>query len=263
VLITALAGGAFLALDRERPRVAGVLLALTFAIKPQLVLVLPLLAWQARKAIAPALVTAFALLLASLGYAGLANHIDYATCVLPALGGGYAYYANQSWNGLVQRLFFDGDLGLFALPPPSAAVRALTWTLGLASYAAGLAVAWRWRTRGVSGAAALGLAWLVATMVSPIAWQHHYAPALFVFALALRALERDPSLRIPSLTVPLATAFALMASYFEVRGLHGTVPRLAVSYLLFGAVVLLFALVRMVERGALTARPAAASSTPA
>lgn len=227
---------------------AGVLFALSFAIKPQLVLVLPLLMWQARPVVTAAITTSAALLLASVGYAGIANHVDYATRVLPTLAGGYAYYANQSWSGLVQRLGFAGSIGFFELNPSTLASRASAWALDCAWYAAGLAIAFRWRRRAVPDAFVLGFAWLVATMVSPVAWQHHYAPALFVFALVARGISRDPSLSRPRVTVPLATAFALMASYFEVRAVRGALPRLAVSYVFAGAVVLAITLALIAER---------------
>jgi hypothetical protein len=262
VLVTTLAGGAMLALDRKRPALAGLLLGATFAIKPQLVLVLPFLVWRARPAVISAIATSLVLLLASLAYAGIDNHVDYVTRVLPTLSAGYAYYANQSWSALVQRSFFTGDISFFALTPAPYGVRALGWGLGALSYGAGMAMVWRWREREVAPALLLGLGWLVATMTSPIAWQHHYAPALFVFAMLLRAAEQDARLRVPAVTVPLAAAFALMASYFEVRGLHGAVSRLAVSYLLFGAALLATSLAVLLERGLLSARPEAASWTP-
>jgi hypothetical protein len=238
VLVTALVAGAFLALDAKCTALAGVLFALTFGIKPHLALVLPLLAWHLRRMVVAALVTSIALAAGSLAYAGVANHVDYVTKMLPALAGGYSYYANQSYNGLLNRLFVGGDLGVFVMPPTSPAVRVLTLVFGAATYAGALWLVWRWRAlRGVE-LYVFGFAWLATTIVSPIAWQHHYAPALFLFALVWRALRDEPELRARG-ALPALVAFGLMGSYFEVRAAEGPLASLAVSYVLAGALVLL------------------------
>jgi hypothetical protein len=247
VLVTLLLGAAWIALQERRDALAGCLIALTFAIKPQLVLVLPLLGWHARRTVVAALATAAALLAASLAYAGVQNHLDYATGVLATLSRGYGYYANQSLNGLFNRVFIDVRLGFFELPPRSGAVQGLTLLAGLATYAGALALVRRWRGRDGLGPWVLGLAWLVATLVSPVSWQHHYAPALFVFALLARAVSERPEIRTQRLLVPAASSFALMAGYFEVRQLQGALERVAVSYLLFGALALAVALVLVIE----------------
>jgi hypothetical protein len=238
VFLTALLGGAFLALDRRSEALAGALFAMTLAFKPQLVLALPLLFWHARRMVVSAVATACALFVLSLAYAGVDNHVAYASRVLPTLSRGYAYYANFSFNGLFNRLFTDGDIGIFAMPPPNAAVRALTFGFGAATYGSALFLVRRSRAAPELAPWIFAFAWLVATMISPIAWQHHYAPALFVFALLLRTIRADSALLVPRFVVPIAVAFALMASYFEVRALTGALARVAASYLFFGAVAL-------------------------
>jgi hypothetical protein len=252
LLVTAFLGIAFVALQGGRQALAGVALALAASIKPQLVLILPLMAWSARRMVAWTLGTGAVLLGISLLYAGLDNHLQYLTEVLPALSPGYAFYPNQSWTGLVNRLDAARSITRFAIVAPSLEARVASAALAASSWAAALWVAWRCRRMPDSALMTFGLAWLAATVASPVAWEHHYAPGLFVFAAAWRAARPqagqagEPGTEPPPAPSPLSTttlallvpAFVLMASYFEVRRLEGPLPRLLVSYGLFGALLL-------------------------
>lgn len=247
VAVTVLVGGAFVALLAGRQVVAGLSFGVALAIKPQLALVLPLLLFHARPMVLTAGATAAALFGASIAYAGWANHVTYATRVLPTLSRGYAYFANQSVNGLLQRAFVDTDIGVFRFAPPSTSVRLLTALTAIAAFAVTFERCRRLPRRADLAPLVFALAWVVSTMISPIAWQHHYAPALFVFVLLLREERRE-------LYVPLAVAFVLMGAWFEVRTLRDAGAQLAVSHVFFGAVALLFALtralrLRAVDRG--------------
>jgi hypothetical protein len=244
LFVTVLIGGAFVALT-ENERVAGVFIGLACAIKPQTALMLPLLWFHARRAVIAAAITAAVSLVASLSYGGVNNHWTYATHVLPTISRGYAYFANQSFNAFFQRLFVETDIGVFVLPPASAAVRVLTLLSAVVAFAATLGF-----VRGLPRSERLcpyvfGLAWLVSTAISPIAWQHHYAPALFLFVLLLRDLVEG---RLPtSLAVLTATSFTLMAVYFEVRPLRGPFLQASASHVLVGACLLGVALVRSIR----------------
>lgn len=224
-------GVAFVALLVERPVVAGVAIGLACAIKPHLALVLPLLAFHARRAVLGALVTGAALLAGSLAYAGLGNHVAYATKVLPTIARGYPYWANQSANGLYQRLFIDADIGVFVLPPPYAPVQALTTVTLVVGYAVAASVVFRARRRADLAPLVLAFAWLVCTLISPVGWQHHYVPALFVLAL----LRRSPGWAPPWLA---ASAWVLLGSYFEVRSLRDPLALLLASHVFFGGLLL-------------------------
>lgn len=235
--VTALVGGAFISLQSDRRVLAGVLFGAASAIKPQLALLLPLLVFHARATVVSALATGAAFFGASLAYAGWANHVTYASHVLPTLSRGYAYFANQSVNGLLQRLFVETDIGVFRFAPPSTPVRVLTALIALGAYGAAFELNRRLPRRADLAPLVLSFSWLVCTMISPIAWQHHYAPALFVIVLLHREARRE-------LYVPCALAFVLLATYFEVRMLRGPVARVLVSQVFFGAAALLFAVVR-------------------
>jgi hypothetical protein len=153
------------------------------------------------------------------------------------LSAGYAFYPNQSWNGLFNRLYDLPPPSDFVLAPRRTAVQALTFLCGAATYLTALVAAWRRRGAGTSPTLLLGLAWLTATLVSPISWEHHYAPGLFVFA-TLYAICRSSRGRPPWLPVATALAFVAMAGCFEVRSLEGLAPRLLASYVFAGGLIL-------------------------
>jgi hypothetical protein len=233
VLVTLSMGLALLAADRGRQFLAGFPLAVAVAIKPHLVLVLPIVWWQAPRTALGAIAGGSALLLVSLSVAGIHNHVTYITEILPALGNGYAFFPNQSWNGVLNRLVHD-DIGRFVIAPDSNLVRAGTLALGLATIGAAVYVARRPSARPPSFL--LGLAWLAVTLASPIAWEHHYGAALFLFAIWLRERVRRRSALEPW-DLPVAVAWVLIANFYEVRQLEGAATLLA-SYLFAGAIVL-------------------------
>lgn len=247
LVVTALIGGVWVTLEDGSQELAGVLLAAALAVKPQLVLVLPALVWGARRMVVASLAAGAALLVASLAYAGVANHVDYLTRVLPSLSRGYPYYANQGINGLLYRMASGDDLAVFRQSPGSAFV---TWGTRLAALGALVGVvslARRWSARGVPPVWTFALAWLSATMTSPVAWQHHYAPALFAFVALARAIHDTPELRRPVVGLLVGGAIGLMGAYFEVRQVQGAAARLLVSYVLYGAVALGAAIVLVGE----------------
>ncbi len=247
LLVTVCIGAAWLALESDRQALAGVLFALTLAVKPQHVLDLPAMMWGARRMVAASLVTCAVLLVTSIAYAGVTNHVDYVTRVLPSLSRGYPYYANQGINGLLYRAVSGDNLAVFEQSSDSAFVR---WGTRFAAVGALLAVvllARRWNARGVPPVWTFALAWLSATMTSPVAWQHHYVPALFAFVAVASAVREVAQLRRPAVGVLMGTAFGLMGAYFEVRALQGVAARLLVSYILYGAIALGAALVLVGE----------------
>lgn len=235
VLITVMIGGALVAIQHRRRWLAGAALAVAIAIKPQLVLAVPLLAWRLRPTLVATLISGSVLLAVSLIGAGIANHVTYVTDVLPSLSDGYAFFPNQSWNGLWNRIV-HGDMLRFQIAPPSAVVRLLTIAFGLATLAAGIWATRRARTREVAGVDVLAFAWLVATLASPIAWEHHYAPCLFLFVRWLSVRRHNPSLE--RYDIAIAGGWICLSSYFEVRLLGSPLDVLAASYGLVGGVIL-------------------------
>jgi hypothetical protein len=238
LLVTVCVGAAWLALDRDRQAMAGVLFALSIAIKPQLILVLPALLWSARRMVFASLVTCTILIITSIAYAGAANHVDYLTRVLPSLSRGYPYYANQGINGLLYRAVSGDDLAVFRQSADSAFVRWGTRFAAVGALASVVSLARRWSARNVPPIWTFAVAWISATMTSPVAWQHHYVPALFAFVAIANTLGQTARLRRPVVGLLVGGAFGLMSAYFEVRAAQGAASRLLVSYVLYGAIAL-------------------------
>lgn len=240
-------GGAWVALDRGAEAAAGVLLALAAAVKPHLFAIAPLLVFQARRMAVAAGVTGAALLAASLAIAGVPNHVTYLTHVLPEASRGYAFFPNQSFGGLFHRLLSDAPIDVFALMEPDRTVMNATLAVAAALYGGTLLLLWRARAREDLAREAFALAWIVTTMIAPIAWGHHYAAALFPLAWLVRRV-RDGEERAAARLQPVATGCALLGSYFVVSGLRGPLPRLLASYGLFGALLVAAVFARAVAQ---------------
>jgi hypothetical protein len=240
-------GAAWVALDRGAEAAAGVCLALAAAVKPHLFAVAPLLFFHARRTAVATIAAGAALLAASLVYAGVPNHVTYLTHVLPEASRGYAFFPNQSFGGLLHRLVSDAPLDAFALMAPDRLVQNATLAIAAALYGGTWLLLWRARGRRDLGREAFALAWLVTTMIAPIAWGHHYAAALFPLAWLVRRVrdgEEPAAARLPA----VAVGCALLGSYFVVSGLEGP-ARLLASYGLFGAVLAAGAFARTIAQG--------------
>lgn len=238
VMVTAFIGASLLAMRSGREVLAGACLASAIAIKPPLILAVPLLSWHARRAALAALATGAGLLGLSVAYAGWAAHVEYLTRVLPSLSYGYVFYPNQSWNGLLGRMLHPEATNAFVLAPPDALIRIGSVLLGALTF---LFFAFRIRRLPRDKDVRvdiLGLAWLTATLSSPISWEHHYAPGLFCLFLLYQRLVSQPARWQGAPTQALAVAVVMMASYFETRQLHHPVALLSASHVFAGALLL-------------------------
>jgi len=227
-------GASLVLAQRGRIGWAGVACALAATFKPQLALVVPLVAIRSRRFGWTGLAAFAGMGIASLVYGGFANHVRYLSAVLPRLSGGYAFYPNQSWSGTLLRL--DGVFPYdFALHQPATWIRIVSMVLSLATLAIAVIVLRRETLDGRDGLPlSIGLAWLFVTLASPISWEHHYVPAIFVLAILVRRTN-----------VLACVAIPFVAGYFDVNGWSGNAfGRLAMSYLLAGAIVLTVATVR-------------------
>jgi alpha-1,2-mannosyltransferase len=238
LLVSVFFGGAVLAALHGRQALAGVLIGLMAALKPQAILILPLLLWHSRRLSVAGLITAVGAGIVSIVYAGVSDHVDYVTRILPQLSVGYAFYPNQSWTGMVLRLAGE-PFAAFALPSPSPGARVAAMALNLTTFAVAIVVLRTASRRSAARtpqtlASALCFAWLAVTLASPISWEHHYTPCIFAFALIIARARGWPLLAC----LLAAASFPLIASYVEVRSWTGMVGRAASSYCLFGGLLL-------------------------
>jgi hypothetical protein len=173
-----------------RNAMAGVLIGLICLIKPQLAL---FLVWGAVRrewafVIAWGLVVLAGNLLA-LAVFGWQNHLDYLRVLHELSRTGESYVANQSFNGLLNRIFATGDVTVFqahGFPPYHPVVYLGTIATSIVMIAATLVKPQR--RDGTSRLTDLLCAGLVFTAASPIAWEHHFGLLPVVYVAALFAL---------------------------------------------------------------------------
>lgn len=249
--LTLLAALALLAWQRGRPGAAGVLIALCACVKPQwaFFVVWALLRREWRFAAAAALTGAIVLALALAAY-GFDNVAGYLPVLSFLSRHGESYYINQSVNGLMHRLLFNGinleGRGLIwsgtDIPPYHPIVHMAT----LASSALFLGVAMFWRLRKRPTLIDMSLVMLSLTIASPVAWEHHYGVLFPIFAVMLpAAMQQRPFGRW---TLPLFwIGFTLTSQSFVTLTnlLADTRLNVLQSYIFFGGLLVLAMLYRM------------------
>jgi hypothetical protein len=232
---------------KDRRGLSGIIGGLICAIKPQLglLLVWGMLRKQWRFVIG---FTITILLVAGISLAayGWQNHLDYLRLLSFISQHGESYYPNQSVNGLLNRLFFNGsnlqwEQDQFAPYQP--------WVAGGTLLTSAMlilgALFWQRKTDRPASVIDLSLATLSFTIASPIAWEHHYGILLTIFAVVLPLVIKNAKQHRAWLIL-LAAAFLLTSNiYLFVNQLALTSLNFLQSYLFFGAVLLLAALYRI------------------
>jgi hypothetical protein len=247
VWIDVLFTGMVLAWLTHRKKLSGFLAGLICIIKPQLIL---LLLWgllrKQKKFVIALVITVVAFAAISVAVYGWENNLDYFNAVTFIAQHGESYFPNQSVNGLLNRLLFNGNnLEWIArsFPPYNPIVY---WGTLLTSIALiGLALFWRRREYKHADVFDLSLAVLSFTIASPVAWEHHYGILLPIFAVALPATLGAYDLRKRGMIL-LAITFFLSSNFFQFTDkTAATYFNILQSYLFFGAVILLFHLYKL------------------
>ncbi len=218
-LVTLLLVGGIVLYGRSRYGYSGLLIGLASVIKPHLgLLVLFGVTRKRWRFVIGAGSIAGFMIGISLLLVGADPWRIYLTEVLPRIGVGYASYPNQSILGALHR-WVGHPAGGFDVPPTSD-ILSFTARAGFVLFLI-LSIVPRIRQQngnahlidetGPSLAATrsldLGISVLCLTLGSPIAWEHHYAWTLFLFALLganLRGRNR----------IALAVSFLLLGSYW-------------------------------------------------
>ncbi|MCE2574213.1 glycosyltransferase family 87 protein [Komagataeibacter sp. FNDCR2] len=228
-------------LARGQSRWAGILIGLSALVKPQMAL---FLLWGAvRRDLA---FIGGAGICCVLGYflSGVLYGWAWPVSYLHVLGfigqHGESFYANQSLNGLLNRLIGNGpnliwDAQHFA--PYNAFVHILTLFFTLAMLTAALWVA-RMAMTPLAGITSFMIAALCFTAASPVAWEHHYGILLPLFSLVFMALLRNgrETTRRGMLWGLLAVTFTLCAnSLAPLNFLADTPLNIVQSYLFIAA----------------------------
>ena len=243
--ITLLVALTLLAWMYGKPVVAGVLLGLCCAIKPQwaVILVWGLLRREWSFVIAGTVTFALLALWAVLLY-GLQIFFVYVA-VLSYIGlRGEAFFQNQSINGLMNRLLFNGSnfkWSAHTFPPFNPVVYATTLVSSIAILGATLLL----RRKEKANVLDLGFVVLGVSMASPIAWEHHYAILLPIYALMLTAVidERGGDGRW---LLALGVSFFLVSQNLGfLNYFRDSLLNVFQSYRLLGAFIALYLLYRL------------------
>jgi hypothetical protein len=246
--LTAAFAASLLAFVSGRPATSGGLVGLACLVKPQwsLVLVWAGLRREWRFAGGFAAAAGAGLGTALLLY-GVAPFIDYAGVLRFLARHGEAFFPNQSVNGLLHRLLFNGDNLTWApqwiahFPPFHPLVYA--GTLATSALLLGIALIPP-RAREGDRALDYALMALAATIASPIAWEHHYGILLPIFALLLRRWDAGRVAAWPAGV--LAATFVLTSTHVHAANrLASTRWNVLQSLLLVGALVVFAVLVRV------------------
>jgi len=193
----------------------------------------------------------------SLALYGLDSHIGYFRMAAIVAERGESLYANQSINGLLNRLFLPQDqIGwVQTAPPPFHPVVAIGSRVALIVGTA-IALWWPARTRAVGGWPDFAFVSVVMLVASPIGWEHYYPLLLPMYATLIADMPE---------TADPKSMYLLMASVVLTGVFLGPVARiesrpwsLLQSYQLAGAVLFLAALAHRIRvSGARRPRPAA------
>ena len=179
---------------RRKRGPAGFVLALTCMFKPQLAI---FLLWGVLRRewrfTAAFVITCGVLLACSIAHFGITNHLDYLPVLSYLSRHGEALWANQSMNGLLNRLLRNGDpvsWSYTVYPPYTPAIYIVGSCFSALLVIAGLSVPWifGW-ARTTSDFLLFGC---VAVLMSPIAWEHHYGYFFFPAVLLLAVADRLP-----------------------------------------------------------------------
>lgn len=178
---------------------------------------------------------------------GLSDNLDYLSVLRFISLHGEVFFANQSMNGLLNRLLFNGDSLAFNMHGfPSYNPIVYLGTV-LSSF---LLVSW-----GLLGFVRTGKeatifdymnVALACTVASPVAWEHHYGILLVIYSLLIPLLLQQPILGKYTVFYCIAVYF-LAANFLSFTNIFAYTPILNVlqSYLFFAALSTLLILGRI------------------
>lgn len=180
--------------------------------------------------------------LAAVAIYGFANNFNYVKALTFMSRHGEGFFANQSVNGLLNRMFFNGNnLTWSGTNFPTFNLGIYLATLGSSLALIGFALFWRRNGAGASGLVDFMIAALSFTIASPIAWEHHYGilpPILAAtFAAIVTAAPSPWKIRCCAM---LAVVYVAAGSFLRLFDRLAATPfNFVQSYLLFAALGLL------------------------
>jgi hypothetical protein len=249
VWIDLLFTGAMLGWVRGHRGIAGMLVGLACAIKPQFApLLIWALLWREWGFGIGFVATLAPICIASLLAFGIGMHLDYLPVLSFLSHNGESYFANNSVNGILQAYFspvssivWDG----YNLTPYVPIIYVGTMIASILALLAIIVPPLLSRHRIRPDAASFGAATICTVIGSPVAWEHHYGVLLPIYPVALAwfLAERSGAGRTMRLT-GLAISWALVANFVPfVVLLAGTHWRFLQAHFFLGGLLLLLLLV--------------------
>jgi alpha-1,2-mannosyltransferase len=247
-VITAAVAVALVAWLRRRDDLAGVAVGIAALVKPHFAL---LVLWGATRGrwrfVAASGMTVAAGTILAMAVFGPAEYVDYVRALGYMGARGEALYANQTVNGLVNRLVQPPDhrgWDFHSYPPPHPLVLAATATSSLLLLAGAL---WAPRRLGFAGTPLdLAIMWLTVIMASPIAWDHHYGGLLPILVAGVGIAWRTSA----GWAAPALAACALLTGNLWEPLIDVDAPpwNIVQSYVLAGSILTLGTLYRVGAR---------------
>lgn len=181
--LTMLVIASLLLWSRGSPVASGALIGLCCVVKPQMGVAILWAAIRKRWGFVAGVAAVAILAFGAVGIAyGFRHFLDYLPVLQYLSRHGEAFHPNQSINGILNRVLETAEPLVWdsnGFPPYHPFVHWGTFVSGIAL----IAFALLWRRKTDVRAPDLGIALLLVTMASPIAWEHHYGLLLGVLAL--------------------------------------------------------------------------------
>jgi hypothetical protein len=227
---------------KRQEHISGILVGLIILFKPQYGLIA---IWGLLRKKHSFSVSLFAVLLSGLLCSaflfGISNNLDYLSVLSFISRRGESFYPNQSMNGLLNRLLFNGnnlqwERHVFA--PFNSIVYAGT-LLSSALLIIGALIGFI-KTRFRGGVIDFMIIALSCTIASPVAWEHHYGILPVIFAFLLPHIPNQPIFG-RSTTILFVLSYTLACNVLGIFNRLANVPALniAQSYLFFAALIVL------------------------
>jgi len=172
---------------------------------------------------------------------GIDNNIRYLEVIEYISRHGEGFYPNQSINGLLNRLFFNGNNLFFdenSFAPYHPLIYLGTIISSMLIIALGLFYPIRYKFAG--NAFDFAIIMITATVASPIAWEHHYGILLSIYAYLSSYLMQKLDLNRKYLLL-LAISYILTSNFFKITNIfaHYILLNVLQSYLLMGVIILM------------------------
>lgn len=231
---------------------SGACIGLVCMFKPQLAAFLLWAALRRRwKFLLPMLAVIVATQIATILLFGWHNEIQYLAVISYLSRHGEVYFANQSVNGLLQRLLHTGDstnFDAFGFPPFNPTV--YRWTTITTALMIGTALILPMLRRWRDSALDLLFFGLVVTVASPIAWEHHYG---YFFPAAIYCMAKYINLRDVRWYTLQASYLVLSLAIPSLLALVNTPLTFLISYEFFAGLVFLTMMALLADKSNATA----------